>query len=301
MSIESIVGAGGRPDWLPHEEFPFASRYVQIDGHLIHYVDEGQGPLLLFVHAGMWSFVWRDLIVRLRERFRCLALDFPGAGLSTAAGGFRPGLESASRVLESFVGALDLRDITLVVHDLGGPVALGATALHDRIRGIVVTEAFGWSLAEENPKVARVLRFAGGQTFGLANGATNLLMRATSASSGVGRHLSADGRRAFRGPYRERPARRQTLALLRDAAVADDYLRGVDRALRTVLSDRPMLLVFGERSPAIKEGFPERWEARFPGALLLLVSGGHHFPMMDDADLVARAVRSWWSDEARAA
>jgi len=301
MKIEKLVEASGRPDWLPLDEFPFTSRYLEIDGHLIHYVDEGGGPLLLLVHAGMWSFLWRDLIVRLRPEFRCVALDFPGAGLSKAAEGFQPGLEAASRVLESFVRTLDFRDITLVVHDLGGPVAIGTAALHDRIRGIVVIESFGWSLSRENPKVARMLQFAGGRTFGLVNGATNLLMRVSSATFGAGRHLSRDGRRAFRGPYRERPARRQTLAMLRDAAVADDYLHEVDRALRTVLRDRPMLLVFGEKSPGIKEGFPERWKARFPGALLLLVAGGHHFPMTDDPDLVARALRSWWSDEARAA
>lgn len=300
MRVENVAGARGCPGWLSREEFPFASRYLEIDGHLIHYVDEGKGPLLLLVHAGLWSFLWRDLIVRLRERFRCVALDFPGAGLSTAAEGYRPGLEAASRVLETFVDALDFRDITLVVHDLGGPVALGAPALHDRIRGIVVIESFGWPLVE-NPKGAVMLRFAGGRTFGAVNGATNLLMRATSTSSGVGRHLSAKGRRAFRGPFRDRSARRQTLAMLRDAAVADDHLRGVDGALRGKLRDRPVLLVFGEKSPTIEEGFPERWQARFPGALLLLVAGGHHFPMMDDPDLVARALRSWWSDEARAA
>lgn len=293
---------GGRPDWLPLEEFPFTSRYLEIDGHLIHYVDEGEGPLLLLVHAGMWSFLWRDLIVRLREDFRCVALDFPGAGLSKPAEGFHPGLDAASRVLESFVRTLDFRDITLIVHDLGGPVAIAMAArLRDRIRAIALIESFGWSLSEENPKVARMLRLAGGRTFGLVNGATNLLMRITSTSFGAGRHLSGNGRRALRGPYRDRPARRQTTAMLRDAALADDYLRGVDHALRTVLSDRPILLVFGEKSPAIKEGFPERWRARFPDALLLLVADGHHFPMMDDPDLVAGALRSWWSDEARAA
>jgi haloalkane dehalogenase len=117
-----------RPAWLPFEEFPFASRFVEMDGHRIHYVDEGSGPVLLFVNAGLWSFVWRDVIVRLRDRFRCVALDFPGAGLSAAAEGYRSGLDASSRILEAFVRELDLRELTLVLHDLGGPVGLASAA-----------------------------------------------------------------------------------------------------------------------------------------------------------------------------
>jgi pimeloyl-ACP methyl ester carboxylesterase len=89
--------------------------------------------------------------------------------------------------------------------------------------------------------------------------------------------------------------------MLRDAAFADGFLGGVDRSLRTVLADRPMLLVYGAKSPAIKAGFPDRWKERFPDARLLLLDGGHHFPMADDPDLVARAIRGWWSAEVGAA
>ncbi len=67
-----------RPSWLPQEEFPFESRFLELGGRRIHYVDEGTGPTLLFVHAGpAWSFIFRDVIVRLRDQHRCIALDFP--------------------------------------------------------------------------------------------------------------------------------------------------------------------------------------------------------------------------------
>src|SRR5688572_29484913 len=98
-----------RPSWVPEGEFPFESRFLDLDGHPIHFVDEGSGPTFLFVHAGAaWSFVYRDVIVRLRDEFRCVALDFPGSGLSHAAEGYRPGLKTASDVLERFVLGLDL-------------------------------------------------------------------------------------------------------------------------------------------------------------------------------------------------
>jgi haloalkane dehalogenase len=287
-----------RPSWLPAAQFPFQSRFLDLDGHRIHYVDEGSGPTMLFVVAGAaWSFVFGPLIERLRGEFRCVALDMPGSGLSAPAEGYEPRIEAASSVLERFVLALHLRDVTLVVHDLGGVVALGVAARHPELaRAMTVIETFGWPISQENPKVARMLRIVSGRTFRGINGATNLLALATSTGLGVGRHLSRAGRRAFRGPFRDRGMRRAALLMLRDATVADAYLRGVDRALKTTLEDRPLLLVFGGKSPVRKERFADQWKARFREARLVVVEGGHHFPQMDEPDLVAEAIRSWWSE-----
>ena len=83
--IPMRAGERDRPHWLPWSAFPFQSRYADIAGKRIHYIDEGSGPALLLVSAGQWSFMFRDLIMRLRGQFRCLTLDFPGCGLSPDA------------------------------------------------------------------------------------------------------------------------------------------------------------------------------------------------------------------------
>lgn len=67
-----------RPPWLPRAQYPFTVRRRDEPGGAVAYVDEGTGPTLLFVHAGLWSFVFRDVITRLRADFRCVTLDFPG-------------------------------------------------------------------------------------------------------------------------------------------------------------------------------------------------------------------------------
>jgi haloalkane dehalogenase len=288
----------GRPEWLPEGEFPFESRFLDVDGHRVHYVDEGAGPILLFVHAGpAWSFIYRDLIALLRDEFRCVALDFPGSGLSEAAGGYRPGLEAASAVLERFVLQLDLRDVTLVAHDLGAPIALGVAARHpDRFRGASITEGFGWSLGDENPGVARMLRFVGSPPFRALNRMTDLLARGMSTSYGGGRNLSREGKQTFRGPFRRREARDNSVTMLRDAATADAYLRGVDQALRATLGHLPLLLVFGGKSPTMRAGFPDQWKTRFPEARLIVLEGAHHFPQMDEPVAVAEAIRTWHGD-----
>jgi haloalkane dehalogenase len=76
---QTSAGERDRPHWLPRSAFPFQIRFSDVGGTRIHYVDEGSGPALLQVSAGQWSFIFRDVIVRLRGQFRCLTLDFPGS------------------------------------------------------------------------------------------------------------------------------------------------------------------------------------------------------------------------------
>jgi pimeloyl-ACP methyl ester carboxylesterase len=297
MGTRHLTRPTVRPAWLSHQQFPFTSRFVDVDGHTVHYVDEGSGPTLLFVHAGpAWSFIFRGLIEELRDEFRCVTLDFPGSGLSPARPGDRPTMAAASRLLERFVDKLDLNDITLVVHDLGGPVALAAAARWpDRVAALAVTESFGWPLPAENPRIARALRIAGSRPVRLLNTATNVVGAVTATRYGAGRHLDAAGRAAFRGPYRDRAVRRRATAMLADAAAGDTFLRSVDTVLRTSLAHLPVLLVFGRNSPTVKGGFPAAWTARFPDASLFVLEGGHHFPMMDDPRAVADVIGSWWN------
>ncbi|MGV9824338.1 alpha/beta fold hydrolase [Gordonia sp. NPDC003429] len=77
------------PDWVDPELYPFTGAWIDVAGHHIHYLDEGSGPTLLMVHGNpTWSFVYRDVITALRNDFRCVAIDLPGFGLSTAAEDF---------------------------------------------------------------------------------------------------------------------------------------------------------------------------------------------------------------------
>src|SRR5581483_5139308 len=144
-----------RPAWLPPGQLPFTSPFVDVEGDTVPYVHEGSGPALLFVHAGpACSFIFRGPITELRQDFRCVALDFPGSGLSLRARpGERPTMAAASRLLARFIDALDLGRLTLVVHDVGGPVALAVAARHpDRVAAVAVTESFGRPLGAENPR-----------------------------------------------------------------------------------------------------------------------------------------------------
>ncbi|WP_413533895.1 alpha/beta fold hydrolase [Empedobacter brevis] len=71
------------PNWLDKEEYPFISKFMKVDGQNIHYIDEGKGNVLLFIHGTLsWSFEYRKLIKSLSKTHRCIAYDHIGFGLS---------------------------------------------------------------------------------------------------------------------------------------------------------------------------------------------------------------------------
>src|SRR3954454_7962385 len=109
-----------RPDWVDAELYPFEEHWVEIDGSTVHYVDEGEGTPLLMLHGNpTWSFTWREVIKGLRTRFRCIALDYPGFGLSKASAGYGFSPPEHARTVEAFVNELDLQDVTTLSHDWG--------------------------------------------------------------------------------------------------------------------------------------------------------------------------------------
>src|SRR6478735_557643 len=154
--------------WLDRTAYPFASRSVQLSEGRVHYVDEGQGEPIVFMHGTpTWSFEFRELIRQLRGSRRCIALDHLGFGLSErpATFGYRP--EDHARVFVEFVERLGLRRFTLVVHDFGGPIALPFAEAHpERILRLVVLNSFIWPV--EDAKLERQARLAGG-AFGVCS------------------------------------------------------------------------------------------------------------------------------------
>jgi len=120
-----------RPAWVNSELFPFHSHFAEVDGAQVHYIDEGDGPVFLGLHGNpTWSFLYRHIVAGLSDRFRCLAPDYPGFGLSTAPRGYRYTIAEHARVVEAFIEQLDLRDITMMVQDWGGPIGMWSATRH---------------------------------------------------------------------------------------------------------------------------------------------------------------------------
>src|SRR5688572_17168943 len=102
--------------WLDKKEYPFAGRYFEINGQQMHFIDEGKGDFILFVHGTpSWSFDYRNVIKDLSSTYRCIAIDHIGFGLSGKPRNYDYSTINHSSTLEKFVLEKQLRDITLVV------------------------------------------------------------------------------------------------------------------------------------------------------------------------------------------
>jgi len=120
--------------------YPFESNYLDLDGQRYHYLDEGTGAPLLMVHGNpTWSFYWRNLISAFRDEHRVVAVDHMGCGLSDKPQRYRYTLDQHIANLTTLIERLDLREVTLLAHDWGGAIALGAALKQtDRIGRIVL-------------------------------------------------------------------------------------------------------------------------------------------------------------------
>ena len=288
-TTEKNTTAISRPDWLPEEAWPFQVRSTDVAGMPVAYTDEGEGPVLLAVHDGLWSYIWGQLIERLTDRFRVITLDFPGSGLTPASD--RPvTLESDSDLLEGFVDKLGLKHFTLIAHDLGGVVGLGMAARRpELVDGMVLTNTFAWP---PHLRTFRVMMSAMGS--GLMTGfdvTTNLIPRLASGGFGVGRLLDARQRTAFVGPFHDKGPRRRFHQLMGSVLDEPEFLKGLEVALGTTLADKPVLTIYGERNDPF--GFQARFKEHFPDAEEMIIPKGLHFPMCDDPDGFANRVAGW--------
>ncbi|HKF66388.1 MAG TPA: alpha/beta fold hydrolase, partial [Vicinamibacterales bacterium] len=273
------------PDWLSRDVWPFDTTQVDLDGSAIAVSEVGAGPVLLF-YTGIGSFIWRDVLLRLSTDFRCVVLDPPGIGLSAPVPRSATTLANSARAVAAVVQALDLQDLTLVIHDTGAPPALAAAArTPDRVRGIVGVNTFGWKPAGR--AFRSMLAVMGSPLIRRVDVATGLLARVTATTFGVGRNLDDASRRAYReGIARSMGAFHDYLG---EARFSDEIYDEVTRALTGRFSRLPLLTIFGERNDPL--GFQPQWKRLFPMARQVVIPKGNHFPMCDDPDFVATAIR----------
>ena len=285
--------SGVRPDWVDDTLFPFESRFLDVDGHVVHYVDEGSGPVLLMLHGNpTWSFLYRQLVEQLRPDFRCIALDYPGFGLSDAAPGYghRPG--EHAEVVRGFVEQLDLRAVTLVAQDWGGPIGLTAAAADpERYAGLVLANTWAWPV-DGDPHFEVFSRVLGGRVGEGLLRRSDLFVRFSLSVGHRRRRLS----RLELSHYlaaQGTPERRQGSAVLpraitEERAFLAEAEAGLDR-LRAV----PVLLLRGCGDTAFRDVELQRWKSLFPAATTVELQGAGHLVQSDVPEDVAVAVRGW--------
>ena len=152
------------PAWVDRREYPFEPRGLDVEGGRLSYVDEGEGAPIVMVHGTpTWSFLYRHLIRDLSPRYRCVAPDHLGFGLSDRPAGWSYRPEDQARNLARLIETLGLKDLTLAVHDYGGPIGLAYALDHpENVRRLVLFNTWMWSFAGDR-SVEWVARILGGR------------------------------------------------------------------------------------------------------------------------------------------
>lgn len=274
------------------ELFPFESRWFDSEVGPVHYVDEGEGRPILFLHGNpTWSFLYRDIIRRLRGEFRCLALDYPGFGLSEHPEGYGYTPGEHARVVADFIAAKELEDLVVMGQDWGGPIGLSAACEHaERVSGLVAGNTWYWPTDRFLTKL-----FSWGMSTPLMEWAilernifVERLMPMATASK-----LPGEVMRHYRAVLPRTDARLGPAEFPHQLTAAREWLGDLARRVESTLTDRPLLLTWGMKDPAFTPGhYLERWQASFPDHETVRVERASHFIQEDAPEAVAEAIRS---------
>jgi haloalkane dehalogenase len=281
-----------RPAWLRPDLYPFDSHFAEIDGASVHYLDEGNGPPLLLLHGNpTWSFLYRDLIKGLGDRYRCIAPDHPGFGFSRPAPGYGFTPAEHATVLERLVERLDLGDVTMMVQDWGGPIGFAVATRHpDRFSRFVIGNTWAWPKADVGTQVFS--RLLGGPIGGYLINQRNVFVEKIIPGNVKRGKLPPEVMDAYRGPFPTPESRRAVHVLPREILGSKAFLSEVEQGLAK-LRDRPALLVWPTKDVAFRERERKRWEQTFPDHRTVLLEGAGHYIQEDAADEIVSAIRAW--------
>jgi haloalkane dehalogenase len=262
------------PAWVDRREYPFEPRALDVEGGRLSYVDEGEGAPIVMVHGTpTWSFLYRHLIRDLSPRYRCVAPDHLGFGLSDRPPGWSYRPEDQARNLARLIETLGLKDLTLVVHDYGGPIGLAYALDHpENVRRLVLFNTWMWSFAGDR-SVEWVAWILGGRL------GRYLYERRGFSVRVMLRYAVADRRRYTRAVERQYLAAldgHATWVYAREILGSSAWYDGLWRR-RDWIARTPAILIWGMRDPAFARYLP-RWREVFEQAEVVQLADCGHAP-----------------------
>lgn len=276
-------------------------RHLEIEGRPMAYVDIGEGRPIVFLHGNPTSsYLWRNIIPHVQGQGRCLAPDLPGFGDSPLSADAPCGFADQLRYLSAWFERLELRDLTLVLHDWGSALGLAWARRHpERVRAIAYMEALvqprAWAdFPNGRDQIFRALRSECGEAMILDD---NFFVETVLPRS-VLRPLGEAEMAVYRRPFAERASRRVTLALARELPIDGTPVEVVAEveayAAWAAASPLPKLLI-SARPGALLTGRSLEFCRRWPAQREVEVAGVHYL-QEDSPHEIGQALRAFLAD-----
>ncbi|TRX62729.1 alpha/beta fold hydrolase [Fulvivirga sp. M361] len=271
--MQNIVNA---QDWLDTVQYPFKSNFIDLGSGKMHYLDEGEGEVILFVHGTpTWSFLYRNFIKAFSNGYRCIAPDHIGFGLSDKPGDYMGTPKQHAENLAEFIEKLNLDNITLVVHDFGGPIGLGCARQHaDKIKQVVLFNSWLWA-TEMNPearKVDKIINSAMGKFLYLRmNFSPQVLLKKGFHDK---KNLPKKVHKHYIKPFPNRTSRLSLWNIGKSLVGSSDWYQEQWIGL-SALKEKPWLILWGVNDPFFNREYLNKWRDSLPDAVVKEFDCGH--------------------------
>lgn len=300
---EGEVSAGDAAPALNLEispDFPYVSRYVEVLGSRMHYVEEGEGDPILFIHGNPTSsYLWRNIIPHVSGQGRAIAVDLIGMGKSD-----KPDLDYTfqdhQRYVDGFIAALALENITLVVHDWGSALGLDYASRHaDNVLGIAMMEAI------IPPAFPRAEPAAEGSFFAVLRDpetGPELVLEENYfveviLPGGVYRGLTEAELEHYRAPFPDAESRKPILVWPLEIPLGDGPQRNIDMVNRIggwlLETDTPVLLFYAHPGALIPPRSAEWLAGRLRNIETRYLGPGNHYVQEDHPHKIGLGLADW--------
>jgi len=282
-------------------DFPFDSKFVEVNGSKIHYVEEGKGDPVLFIHGNpAWSYTWRNVIPHVSPHARAIAVDLIGFGKSDKPD-IDYGFGDSYAYLEGFIEQLGLKNVTLVVQDWGSGLGFHYANLHrDNIKAIAFMEAMHKpinfdALASGDKFMMRMIR---SKPFSwLMLGAMNMFVK-QMLPDWVKRDLSEVEMAQYLAPFRTLKSRKPIHVFPRDVPVKGEPEHSAAAVANyhkwLTQTQIPKLLFYADPGVLIRPDDAQWIMRNFPNTKAVDLGEGLHFVQEDYPHTIGRELAKWY-------
>ncbi len=275
--------------------WPYQPRFFEHDGVRLHYVDEGQGEPIVLLHGNpTWGYLYRKFIPPLSQGSRCVVPDYMGFGKSD-----KP-LDkpyTLAHHIESFTALalhLDLRDITLVMQDWGGPIGLGFGVEHpERVKRLIILNTWAFRIPEGTPLAPLLDLFRQPHVGEAMVQGLNLFVEGFLPAGIYHKERLSEIMPAYRAPFPDWNSRIGTLAFPRDIPVGDGHpstptMGRIQDNLGKL--NVPTTIIWGMQDPAIPPPLIDAWKSVYPHAEVHRIDTASHFLQEDEPEQIVSLI-----------
>lgn len=283
-------------------DYPFESHYIEVHGSKMHYVDEGSGDPILFLHGQpTWSYLWRNVIPHVSGQGRAIALDLIGFGKSD-----KPDIEyrffDHVKYVEGFIEKMGLKNVTLVIHDWGSALGFHYAMRHeDNVKGIACMEALFMPARYEEmpPELAEFFQTVRGPNSRELLIDQNMFVEQALPASIV-RDLTEEEMNRYREPFLDpssrEPVWRWPQEVPIDGEPADVHQVVAAYSEKLQQSELPKLLFYATPGAIVLEPVVEWCKQNLSNLTTVHIGPGAHYLQEDNPHLIGSELAKWYGD-----